>query len=148
MCVCVLTNVLLLTKLRREVRPTSLCSPQCDSFGLMVSTRTSETSNSIIAGLKIHSHCLTNTHRYADKDIHGTIQTQHTISMSNQWSSISLAPIMGDFIDAHTHANMRSPVCPSRLVCSRFCIWGWEQHPDTLSSLCSTAALTRNPGDF
>lgn len=42
----------------------------------------------------------------------------------------------------------RSLVSPSQLVCVRFGIWGWERHADILFSPCSTAALTRNPGDF
>lgn len=44
--------------------------------------------------------------------------------------------------------STRSPACPTRSGCVTFGIWGWERCSGILSSPCSTAALTRNPGDF
>lgn len=44
--------------------------------------------------------------------------------------------------------STRSPVYPTRSGCATFGIWGWERCSGILSSPCSTAAPTRNPGDF
>lgn len=51
-------------------RPTSLCSPLCDSSGWSGPSWTSETSDSIMGGLKIHPDSLMRAYEYTDKDTH------------------------------------------------------------------------------
>lgn len=110
--------------------------------------------------LKIRFHCFTKyptgiltrtctfSHMHSHPHIKDHVWTvtrdqMHFIYMQIH-GSLTANQYMGCF---GMHIHPHSPFCPSRPACVRFCIGGWDRHWDILSSLCSTAALTRSPGD-
>lgn len=85
-------------------RPTSLCSPPCDSCGWTVSSRTSETSNTIMGGQKICLQCLA-THRYAFSLPPTSLPKQlQTICLTHSSMEILIC------VDAQAHTHQFLPV--------------------------------------
>lgn len=122
-------------------RLTSLCCPPAGPRGWTVSSLTSETQ-SIIGGrngLKEHSCAVKDSRFYL-------FAAEHIIPYSELIKKVFLVlpPITGLMGKPVTEKD--SLVYQSE--CALFWIWGWEQRSGILSSLCSTEALTRTPGDF